>query len=204
MLTYPPCLYLQLSPRMSQERVSFLLSYAFGLGILATRAEPARSTCWALKSRLTKGAFKKSAPSGLCFGVASGIALGIGQLLYKWEIIYIVLGGYAIALFLTIFSDEVTVNVAWDSAGVTTGPVTVPFTLSLGLSLGSASGAVNGFGVLTSASLGPIISVLAFGLFARLHARVSARRAAAAMSRSLSTTSASEGEQSGIELASRA
>ena len=56
---------------------------------------------------------------------------------------------------------------AWDSAGVTTGPVTVPLVLAMGLGLGNAVGAVEGFGILSMASIGPIIAVLSMGLIIR-------------------------------------
>ena len=58
-------------------------------------------------------------------------------------------------------------NVAWDSAGVTTGPITVPLVLAMGLGLGEATQAVEGFGILCLASIGPILSVLIVGLWAR-------------------------------------
>ena len=58
-------------------------------------------------------------------------------------------------------------NVAWDSAGVTTGPITVPLVLAMGLGIGGAMNAVEGFGILCLASIGPIISVMVMGLWAR-------------------------------------
>jgi len=72
--------------------------------------------------------------------------------------------GYLLCFALTYFSDEAIASVAWDSAGVTTGPVTVPIVLASGLALGKASGAAEGFGILTCASIGPILSVLVAGL----------------------------------------
>ena len=45
---------------------------------------------------------------------------------------------YGIGIILTILSTEEFVNVAWDSAGVTTGPVTVPLVMAMGLGLGNA------------------------------------------------------------------
>ena len=63
-------------------------------------------------------------------------------------------------------------------AGVTTGPVTVPLVLALGLGLGKSVNAVDGFGVLAMASVGPIASVLAVGLWIRLAEAREARRAA--------------------------
>ena len=47
-----------------------------------------------------------------------------------------------------VLSSEEFVNVAWDSAGVTTGPVTVPLVLAMGLGLGKAVSATEGFGIL--------------------------------------------------------
>ena len=74
---------------------------------------------------------------------------------------------YGIAVLLTIISTEEFVNVAWDSAGVTTGPVTVPLVLAMGLGLGNAVSAVEGFGILSLASICPIIAVLTMGVTIR-------------------------------------
>jgi hypothetical protein len=69
------------------------------------------------------------------------------------------------------------VNVAWDSAGVTTGPITVPLVLAMGIGFGNATQAVEGFGILCLASIGPIISVLVTGLWARMKAGLQERAA---------------------------
>lgn len=78
-----------------------------------------------------------------------------------------ILTGYLLAVVLTFFSSEEFVNVAWDSAGVTTGPITVPLVLALGLGFGNATNAVEGFGILSMASVGPIITVMISGLWSR-------------------------------------
>ena len=57
---------------------------------------------------------------------------------------------------------------AWDSAGVTTGPVTVPLVLAMGLGLGNAVSAVEGFGILSLASICPIIAVLTMGVVIKM------------------------------------
>ena len=61
-------------------------------------------------------------------------------------------------------------NVAWDSAGVTTGPITVPLVLAMGLGFGNATQVVEGFGILSMASVGPIISVMLMGFWSRYQA----------------------------------
>ena len=75
---------------------------------------------------------------------------------------------YGVGVVLTIISSEEFVNVAWDSAGVTTGPVTVPLVLAMGLGLGNAVSAVEGFGILSLASICPIIAVLTMGVVIRV------------------------------------
>ncbi len=86
--------------------------------------------------------------------------------------------GYLVAIVLTAISSEAFVNVAWDSAGVTTGPITVPLVLAMGLGFGEATDAIEGFGILCMASIGPIISVMLSGLWSQFKARRQADTAA--------------------------
>ena len=57
---------------------------------------------------------------------------------------------------------------AWDSAGVTTGPITVPLVLAMGLGFGNAVEAIEGFGILSMASIGPILAVMTTGLWIQM------------------------------------
>jgi len=144
------------------------LAFAWILGFGATLAEPALNALGLTVENLTNGAFKKSMLMyAVSFGVAFGIALGVLKIVYDIPVVYLIVPGYAIAIILTIFSSEEFVNVAWDSAGVTTGPVTVPLVLAMGLGFGSALGVTEGFGILSMASIGPIIAVQATGLWIR-------------------------------------
>jgi hypothetical protein len=77
---------------------------------------------------------------------------------------------------MTVFSTEEFVNIAWDSAGVTTGPVTVPLVLAMGLGFGNAVDAIEGFGILSMASICPILSVLVTGLWIQWKVRRKHRR----------------------------
>ena len=109
------------------------------LGFGATLAEPALNALGLTVENLTSGALRKSTLIyTVSFGVGCGIALGIVKIVCDWPIIYVLLPSYAVALLLTWRSSEQFVNVAWDSAGVTTGPVTVPSVLSMGLGFGNA------------------------------------------------------------------
>ncbi len=142
------------------------LIFAWLLGFGATLAEPALNALGLTVENLTNGAFRKSLLMyAVSFGVGTGIALGVLKIIFGIPIAWLIIPGYTIAVFLTWLSTEEFVNIAWDSAGVTTGPVTVPLVLAMGLGFGNAVGAVEGFGILSMASIGPIISVLATGLW---------------------------------------
>ncbi len=142
------------------------LSFAWFLGFGATMAEPALNTLGFTVQNLTQGLFKKStlmyAVSG---GVAFGIVLGLVKIIFDLPLAWLLLPTYLLAMLLSFFSSEEFVNIAWDSAGVTTGPITVPLVLAMGLGVGGAVQVVEGFGMLSMASIGPIISVLATGLW---------------------------------------
>ena len=159
--------------------------FSFILGFGATLAEPALNALGLTVQNLTNGSFKKSMLMySVSFGVAIGNKLGIVKLIVGFSIIWILIPGYIAGVILTYLSTEEFVNVGWDSAGVTTGPVTVPLVLAMGLGFGKAVGAVEGFGILASASICPIVSVLALGVFVqwkvkRENARIAEETAAA-------------------------
>jgi len=148
--------------------IFIVLLFAWFLGFGATLAEPALNALGNTVQTLTNGAFEKSMLMyAVSIGVGCGIALGVAKLVFDLPLAWILITTYLFALILTWFSTEEFVNVAWDSAGVTTGPITVPLVLAMGLGLGSAVDAIEGFGVLSLASIGPIISVLGTGLWIR-------------------------------------
>ncbi len=145
--------------------ICIVIVFAFLMGFGATLAEPALNALGLTVQNLTNGAFKKSMLMySVATGVAFGIALGIAKLVIGFDLMTVLIPLYLLGVFLTIFSTEEFVNVAWDSAGVTTGPVTVPLVLAMGLGLGSAVSAVEGFGILSLASICPILAVLTMGL----------------------------------------
>ncbi|MDX8384514.1 MAG: DUF1538 domain-containing protein, partial [Ghiorsea sp.] len=161
-----------------------VLLIAFLLGIGVTFAEPAIGALQAAGSLLQV----ENAPylytllndwSGTLvlvvgFGVGLAVVLGTVRLLYGWSLkpfIYASLTP-ALALTLWLMQDEELAKVlglAWDCGAVTTGPVTVPLVLALGIGIASAagrgSGALSGFGIVTLASLFPIIGVMLLSLF---------------------------------------
>ena len=147
--------------------------FGFILGYGATLAEPALNALGSTVEKITVGAFKKNLlMQAVATGVACGIATGVAKIAFNLELWYLLIPPYAFLLVLTFFSSEDFVNFGGDSAGVTTGPITVPLVLAMGLGIGAKTGAIDGFGVLSLASVGPIITVLTVGLLVRKKPKV--------------------------------
>jgi len=159
-----------IDPLFSSSTAGKCLAILFGfiLGYGATLAEPALNALGSTVEKITVGAFKKNLlMQAVATGVALGIATGVAKIAFNLELWYLLIPPYALLLILTFLSSEDFVNFGWDSAGVTTGPITVPLVLAMGLGIGAKTGAIDGFGVLSLASVGPIITVLTVGLIVR-------------------------------------
>ncbi|MEO5367300.1 MAG: DUF1538 domain-containing protein [Magnetococcus sp. WYHC-3] len=145
------------------------LTFAWFLGFGATLAEPALNALGVTVENLTQGVFRKSTLMlAVSLGVAFGLALGVAKIIFDLPLAWLMLPLYALAVALTALSSEEYVNIAWDSAGVTTGPITVPLVLAMGLGVGDAVQVVEGFGILAMASICPILVVLLVGQWLRL------------------------------------
>ncbi|MEM1229781.1 MAG: DUF1538 domain-containing protein [Pseudomonadota bacterium] len=156
--------------------------FAFFLGYGATLAEPALNALGDTVERITVGAFrKKLLMQSVAMGVGLGIGAGVIKMAYNLPLISLLAPAYLFVLYLTWRAPHSFVNFGWDSAGVTTGPITVPLVLAMGLGIGAnVPGVSDGFGILALASVGPIMTVLAVGLFTQR--REQAARAAEAVS----------------------
>ena len=144
-------------------------AFAWFLGYGSTLAEPALNALGITVETLTNGAFQKRLlMSSVAFGVGCGIAIGTLRMVFDLPLAWFLLPAYGLAGLLTALSTEEYVNVAWDSAGVTTGLVTVSLVLAMGLGFGQSTAASDGFGILSMASIGPILTVLSVGLVIRL------------------------------------
>jgi hypothetical protein len=162
--------------------LAIAIAFAWLLGLGATLAEPALHALGLTVENLTNGAFRKATLMwAVALGVAFGLALGVAKIVFAFSLAWLLLPGYALAVVMTHFSSEEFVNIAWDSAGVTTGPVTVPLVLAMGLGFGDALGAIEGFGILSMASICPILSVMTAGLWIRWKVWRKRRRYDAAM-----------------------
>lgn len=145
--------------------IAIVLLFAWLTGFTATSAEPALSVLGGVVEEVTAGAFRRSWLIRIVgSGVGIGMAVGILKVVFDVPILWILGPSYLLLVVLTLVSTEEFVNIAWDSAGVTTGPVTVPLIIAIGLGLADRVGATEGFGIISLASAFPIIAVLLAGL----------------------------------------
>ena len=160
--------------------LTMTMVFAFCIGYAATVAEPALNAMGITVENLTDGVFqRRMLVRAVAFGVGLGAATGVAKILFDLPLGPILAGTYALALGLTVLSREEVVNLAWDSAGVTTGPVRVPLLVALGVGRAEAVGAAEGFGILALCSVGPILSVLLFGLWLDWRSRRNSQRSKA-------------------------
>lgn len=143
-----------------------VLLFAFIMGYGATLAEPALNALGLKVEEITVGTFQKSLlMQAVASGVGLGMLLGVVKIIWNVPLVYLLIPPYLLLLIITKISTEEFVNIAWDSAGVTTGPITVPLVLAIGLGIGSQVNVVEGFGILSLASVCPILAVLTVGLY---------------------------------------
>jgi len=162
-----------------------VLCIAFLLGIGVTFAEPAIGALQVAGSIVDpeKAPYlftllnDRSGATVLLVGLGVGLAavLGTVRFLRGWSLkplIFISLTPTIILSVIAFMDPELNkiVGLAWDCGAVTTGPVTVPLVLALGIGVASAAGkgadsSLSGFGIVTLASVFPILGVLLLSFY---------------------------------------
>ena len=162
-----------------------VLIIAFLLGIGVTFAEPAIGALQVAGSLVDPVQAPylftllndRSGTTVLLVGLGVGLAavLGTVRFLRGWSLkplIFITLTPTLILSVIAFFNEDLTtiVGLAWDCGAVTTGPVTVPLVLALGIGVASAAGkgadsSLSGFGIVTLASVFPILGVLCLSFY---------------------------------------
>jgi hypothetical protein len=157
-----------------------ILVFVFFLGFFAIFAEPALAATALTVEEMTTGTFKSSKLVMIAaVGVGIGMALGFARVLFSnmlpsgaIHLSWILAPCYALALILTAFAPEDFSSIAWDVAGIATGPISVPIIITTGLGLGADSLRADGaFGIVATASVIPIITVLVSGILDKQKSR---------------------------------
>ncbi len=103
------------------------------IGYFIVKAEPAVYVLMKQVEELTDGDISgKAMQISLSVGVAASVGLSMLRVLTGIPIMYFLIPGYAIALFLTLFVPKIFTAIAFDSGGVASGPMTATFSAATG------------------------------------------------------------------------
>ena len=149
------------------------LIYLFGflIGFSTTMAEPSLLAIAIKAKEVSEGRIHDMVLRvAVAVGVAFGIALGAYRIVAGDPLHYYIIAGYLVVIALTWFAPKYIIPIAYDSGGVTTSTVTVPLVAALGLGLAEnidgRNPLIDGFGLIAFASLFPMITVMAYGVYA--------------------------------------
>ena len=148
-----------------------LIFTGFALGAIVVCAEPA---VWVLTEQVEEVSPGTIRRKHLLFFLATGSALSIALALYRsisgFDILYILIPGYSLALFLMLFTPDLFTAIAFDSGGVATGPLTTTFILSftLGSANNSENASQNAFGVIALVAMMPLIAIQILGIIFKI------------------------------------
>lgn len=166
----------------AKSSLALMLGLAFLVGIGATLAEPAVGTLKSagikikpdeaplLYAMLTQ--YSGWLVMAVAIGVGVATVLGMLRFVADWSLKILIIPLVLVLAGMTLWAQTIpnmvnVIGLAWDTGGVTTGPVTVPLVLALGIgvcrAMGKSDTGMAGFGIVTLASLVPIIAVLGLG-----------------------------------------
>lgn len=143
------------------------------MGFFVVMAEPAVHVLNRQVEEITSGAIsRKIMLLSLASGVAISIGLAIARIIFDFNILYIIVPGYFIALCLMFFVPKIFTAIAFDSGGVASGPLTAAFLLPLAqgtcMAISSEKMLTNGFGVVALVAMTPLIVVQMIGLIFKI------------------------------------
>ncbi len=147
-----------------------LIPVGMVIGYFVVAAEPAVHVLNKQVERMSAGAISARAMKlGLCAGVAVALGLAMVRILTGVDILWFLVGGYAAALLLTIFTPPVYTGIAFDSGGVASGAMVSSFVLPLAVGActvlaGNEAVMEQAFGCVAFVALTPLISIQFLGI----------------------------------------
>ena len=150
----------------------WLLLFGASIGCATALAEPALIAVATKASQVSGGAISSwGLRVAVAIGAAIGVTVGVLRIITGIPLQYIVIGAYVVVIIQTFFVPRFIIALAYDSGGVTTSTVTVPVITALGLGLASTipgrNPLMDGFGMIATTCLFPIITVMAYAQFSQ-------------------------------------
>lgn len=161
-----------------------VLGFSLLLGGAATFAEPAIGALQAAAAAISPerapwlrqllGPYALWLVLAIAGGVGMAVMLGMLRTMFGWKLKAMIMLIVPPILILTAWAAQQpdlapVIGLAWDAGAVTTGPVTVPLVLAVGVGVAASTGRsdnpLSGFGIVTLASLFPIVAVLGIAIY---------------------------------------
>jgi hypothetical protein len=181
-LTAPAFVSGDAAAAVSAEWSDYLWVYAFGaaIGFATALAEPSLIAVAIKASQVSGGAIGVwGLRIAVAVGAAIGIAIGTLRIVTGIPLHYIIIAAYVVVIIQTLRAPRLIIPLAYDSGGVTTSTVTVPIVTALGLGLANTipgrSPWLDGFGMIATTCLFPIITVMAYAQLSAWRARRNGR-----------------------------
>lgn len=155
----------------------FIIIIALIFGAITVCAEPA---VWVLTEQVEEASGRaikrKIMLTSLSFGVAISIGISILKIIYGFNIWFVLIPGYALALALTFFCPPLFTGIAFDSGGVASGPMTSTFILSftIGCSSSYSFNTTSSFGVIALVAMTPLIAIQILGIIYKIKTKEAA------------------------------
>lgn len=141
--------------------------FGFAIGFSTALAEPSLIAVAIKANSVSGGAISVwGLRTAVALGAATGILVGTLRIVMGLPLHYIIIAAYVVVIIQTLLAPRLIIPLAYDSGGVTTSTVTVPIVTALGLGLASTipgrSPMLDGFGMIATTCLFPIIAVMGY------------------------------------------
>lgn len=162
----------------SIDNKAYIIVIAFVTGFVTILAEPAVNVLTHQIEDVTSGYVKRGIVLiALSIGVGSAVALSMIRILVPeiklWHYLF---PGYLISVAMMYFVPKLFVGIAFDSGGVASGPMTATFILAFAQGAADkvekASVLADGFGIIATVALMPIIALQILGLIFKIKSGV--------------------------------
>ncbi len=152
--------------------------FGFVIGLVVVLAEPAVHVLNKQVEEITNGSVnKRSMMIALSLGVGISIMLSMIREIAGFSILYYLVPGYLISLFLSLFVPKIYTAIAFDSGGVASGPLTssfiLPFAIGVCVTLSGAQNVMSdAFGIVAMVAMTPLITIQMLGFSAIIKRKV--------------------------------
>ena len=157
---------------LAKQNDIIIILICFAIGLVTILCEPAVHVLTKQMETISDGRItKKTVLIALSLGVGLAIALAALRALLDFSILYIVVPGYALSLFLSFLCPDIYTAMAFDSGGTASGPMAASFVLPMILGIVNSRYDGNsdklyelGFGVVALIAMTPIIAIQILGV----------------------------------------